>query len=218
MPKIAWLCFDLGGTLVDESAQERAMIASACGALAAEGIDVAPDAFYRLMIEASIAYKTPYREAIRLCTSSPEQFERVRAAARYPAELARLYSGVPELLAALSAKYRLGVIANLGPGIEEYLEGLGIRRYFSVLAGSGDVGFSKPDPTLFRWALEKAGCAPERAAMVGDRLDNDIYPAKQLGLATVWVKQGIAAHQTPKSADYTPDDTIERIGKLERLF
>ena len=208
----------MGGTLVDETGQEKAMITAARAALEAEGIHVSFDGFYRLMIDASAAYKTPYREVLRQLTDSPEQFERVRAAAPYPAGLARLYPGVPEMLAALSSRYKLGVIANQGAGMENWMETLGIRRYFRVFAGSRDVGFEKPDPAIFRWALDAAGCAPCDAAMIGDRLDNDIYPAKRLGMRTVWVNQGIAAYQTPKNADYEPDYTIENIIELEKLF
>ena len=215
---ITWLFFDMGGTLNDETEQEKAMVAAARDALVAEGIHVSCDDIYRLMIDASIAYQTPHREAFRQLTNSQEQFERVRVASPYPAKLAHLYAGVPEMLAALSGKYRLGVIANQGAGMEQWLTHLGIHQYFSVFAGSRDVGLAKPDQAIFRWALDAAGCAPSEAVMIGDRLDNDIYPAKSLGLSTVWVKQGIAAYQTPKSVDYMPDYTIERITELAKLF
>lgn len=39
----------------------------------------------------------------------------------------------------------------------------------------------KPDPKLFTIACAQAGCAPEDAVMIGDRLDNDIAPAKAIG-------------------------------------
>lgn len=35
-----------------------------------------------------------------------------------------------------------------------------------------------------------AKCKPENAVMIGDRIDNDIVPAKQLGMKTIWIKQG----------------------------
>ena len=35
-----------------------------------------------------------------------------------------------------------------------------------------------------------AGCQAENAVMIGDRLDNDIAPAKKLGMKTVWIRQG----------------------------
>ena len=44
------------------------------------------------------------------------------------------------------------------------------------------MGRSKPAPNLFLSALEAVGCAPEEACMVGDRIDNDIRPAKKLGM------------------------------------
>src|SRR5207248_1894328 len=47
---------------------------------------------------------------------------------------------------------------------------------------------SKPDPALFRRALDRAGARPEECLMVGDRLDNDVAPASLLGLTTAWVR------------------------------
>ena len=41
------------------------------------------------------------------------------------------------------------------------------------------------------------GCKPEESMMVGDRLDNDIHPAKAMGMKTVWIRHGLAQHQNP---------------------
>jgi ribonucleotide monophosphatase NagD (HAD superfamily) len=50
--------------------------------------------------------------------------------------------------------------------------------------------------------------------MVGDRLDNDIAPAKRLGMQTIRVLQGFARHQRPRSAAEEPDHTIRAIADL----
>ena len=54
-------------------------------------------------------------------------------------------------------------------------------------------GVSKPDRHIFEIALERSCCKPENAVMIGDRIDNDIVPAKQLGMKTIWVKQGLGS-------------------------
>ena len=51
--------------------------------------------------------------------------------------------------------------------------------------------FQNPDRRIFEIALERSGCKPENAVMIGDRIDNDIVPAKQLGMKTIWIKTGI---------------------------
>ena len=50
-----------------------------------------------------------------------------------------------------------------------------------------------PDPEIFKLALERAGCALSEAVMIGDRLDNDIRPARLRGWKTIRVAQGFAA-------------------------
>ena len=42
-----------------------------------------------------------------------------------------------------------------------------------------------------------ADCRPENAVMVGDRLDNDIRPAKELGMKTIRIRKGIAVYAKP---------------------
>lgn len=50
--------------------------------------------------------------------------------------------------------------------------------------------------------------------MIGDRLDNDIIPAKQLRMKTVWVRQGFAKYQSIKSNDEQPDYIIDSIADI----
>ena len=63
-----------------------------------------------------------------------------------------------------------------------------------------------------------ADCRPENAVMVGDRLDNDIFPAKSLGMKTVWLRRGFGALQIPKGPKYTPDHTIDSLTELPGIF
>jgi len=91
------------------------------------------------------------------------------------------------LLARLQTSYHLGVVANFTGNLELCLEELGIMRYFSVVADSGRVGITKPDPRLFQHALTQPGLVAKPAWMVGDNFDADIRPAATLGLSTAWI-------------------------------
>ena len=71
---------------------------------------------------------------------------------------------------------------------------------------------------IFRIALERADCMPEEAVMVGDRIDNDIIPAKKLGMKTVWIKQGFGKYYKPNSAEDKPDQTINTLNEVTDLF
>ncbi|RKJ18050.1 HAD family hydrolase [bacterium D16-50] len=69
---------------------------------------------------------------------------------------------------------KAGIIANQSLGSEERLKKFGIWKYIDILVASAEEGIAKPDKRIFETALTRAGCKPEEAAMVGDRLDNDI--------------------------------------------
>lgn len=92
-----------------------------------------------------------------------------------------------ELLARLQPSYHLGVVSNFTGNLECCLEELGVMRYFSVVADSGRVGITKPDPRLFQHALSWPGLVARPAWMVGDNFDSDIRPAAALGLSTAWL-------------------------------
>ena len=91
------------------------------------------------------------------------------------------------LLGSLQRTYRLGVVSNFTGNLERCLEELRLMRYFTVVADSGAVGVSKPDPRLFQHALDRPGVDPGPAWMVGDNFDSDIRPAAKLGLYTAWL-------------------------------
>ena len=113
------------------------------------------------------------------------------AAREVRAEFARLsppVTGALGLVERLARRYRLGLIANQGSECRARLKALGLLGRFRVVALSEERGTYKPDPGLFRWAVEQAGAAPSDCVMVGDRLDNDIAPALALGMAAVWVR------------------------------
>ena len=200
----------MGFTLADETAvwekrcREQAELpeARALGLTAAD--------IYREIEEASRQYKPQFRTVI-------EKY-RFTQAAPYRGELETLYPDAIPVLKTLCQKYSLGVIANQTQGLQKRLEEWDIAAYFSVVASSWEVNASKPDPAIFRYALAQANCAPEHALMIGDRLDNDIYPAKALGMKTLRIMQGFGALQIPKSPDFAPDFTVGSLNGLLTLL
>jgi len=94
--------------------------------------------------------------------------------------------GMPRALEQLAGEFSLGILANQLRESLDALAALGIKRHFRIFAVSELIDLKKPEPAIFEWALREAGCAPEEAVMVGDRIDNDIVPARQAGWWTVW--------------------------------
>jgi FMN phosphatase YigB (HAD superfamily) len=91
------------------------------------------------------------------------------------------------LLDRLQQSFHLGVVSNFTGNLEQCLQELGVMKYFSVVADSGRVGVTKPDPRLFQHALTKAGLGAMPSWMVGDNFESDIRPAAALGLRTAWL-------------------------------
>ncbi len=91
----------------------------------------------------------------------------------------------------LSKKYKIGVIANQSLGTADRLEKHGVLKFIDLVIAFAEEGVEKPDKRIFEIALSRAGCKPENAVMIGDRVDNDIIPAKKIGMKTIRVKQGM---------------------------
>lgn len=114
---------------------------------------------------------------------------------------------VEEVLDALDGRgVRLGLISNWGTlvSLREILERIGIRDRFAVVVVSGEEGMAKPDPRIFRLALERLGEEPSpHVAYVGDDLIADVAPARALGLTPILVDRGgrFEDHDGPRVTD-----------------
>ncbi len=130
-----------------------------------------------------------------------------------------LYPDAMECLKKLHLFYKTGIIANQYLGSEEWLRKFGLWEYIDVLAASAKEGVSKPDIRLLEIALEKAECSAKEEAMVGDRLDNDIVPANQLGMYTIWIRQEDWKNAQPRKRIGVPDRMVYTLTQLiENLF
>ena len=99
-----------------------------------------------------------------------------------------LFDDALTALDALAAKgVKLGVISNFESWLNVMLDHLEIKSRFEVLAISGDLGWEKPDPRIFKWAMEEAGAEPHECLHVGDSPHFDAIPAQQLGMTGVLI-------------------------------
>lgn len=112
-----------------------------------------------------------------------EEF-RAELSSRYD-ELVPVLPGVTQVLETTHRLIPMGLLANQPAECAQSLKRRGLWSFFKVHGISDIVGMSKPDVAFFRWALEQAGVRAEQCVMVGDRMDNDVTPAKALGMKTV---------------------------------
>ena len=91
----------------------------------------------------------------------------------------------PETIAVLEAlhrRYKLGVVSNFDGRLRMILEQLGISKFFAEVVISSEVGADKPDPLIFRRALQLAGVLPNETLHVGDDPVNDWEGAAAAGI------------------------------------
>ncbi|MCX7019984.1 MAG: HAD family hydrolase [bacterium] len=112
--------------------------------------------------------------------------------------------GMADAVRRMAPHYRMGLIANQPRDARGVLDEYGLLSLFDIAAISGELKLDKPHPGIFRWALEKAGVPAERALMIGDRIDNDIRPAKALGMKTLWLRLNF------DQRGWKPSDEFER--------
>jgi REG-2-like HAD superfamily hydrolase len=97
----------------------------------------------------------------------------------------------PDVLPALDALkergLRIGAVSNWVWQLPELLHSLELVRHFDFIAASARVGFEKPHPAIFRYALEQAGVEAGEALHVGDHLDADVEGARAVGITPVLI-------------------------------
>ncbi len=202
---VKWLFFDLGGTVYDETFSDKQRIDRL---IEKAQLDIAYDDFYAEMQKSATEFApSPFgsaREKLGIEENVP-----------YSNEKEILYPNAVEVIRKLSEKYKLGIIANQPPNTAKRLKKDGLYDLFQICLLSECVNLFKPDTSFFKRALEETECQPHEAVMIGDRLDNDVFPAKSVGMKTVRIVQGLYSVQCARSDEYAAD---YEIGKLEELI
>jgi HAD superfamily hydrolase (TIGR01549 family) len=105
---------------------------------------------------------------------------------------AELVDGAGDVVPRLAGEMRLGIVSNYphSPVVRATLSRFGLAQYFSVIAVSADLGWLKPCPEIYRFALAELGAAASTTWFVGDDLENDIRGPKALGFRTAWIVAG----------------------------
>ena len=142
-----------------------------------------------------------------LPSGDAEELNRL-ARSHYEVPTASMYPDARPTLAALATRYKLGVVCNPNEQQRAALKRDGLMQYFAVVVHPEQVGpGTGPDPRMWKRALEETGVQANRAVHVGNRIDNDIRPAKQAGLHTVWLLRGEAP----------PSPTVEQLSEPDAI-
>ncbi|ADG89425.1 HAD family hydrolase [Thermobispora bispora] len=185
--RIEAVFFDVGETLVDETHEYGTW---------ADWLGV-PRHTFSAVFGAVLARGGDYREVFqhfRPGFDLTEERER-RARAGQPETFGEenLYPDARPCLAELKAMgLRVGVAGNQTARAERILRSLDLP--VDVIGTSDGWGVEKPDRRFFERVVAEAGCPPQAVLYVGDRIDNDIRPALEVGLRTALVRRGPWAH------------------------
>lgn len=201
---IKWLFFDVGSTLVDESKcyEDRYL-------KAIKNTSITYDELLEKVIAFSKQNRNGDHPAIEYFgLKLPE----------WNTDLEYLYADTKFVLSDLSKKYNIGIIANQTLGTKQRLKNWGILNYIDLVVSSAEEGVAKPNPDIFKIALSKSLCAEQNAVMIGDRIDNDIVPAKTIGMRTIWVKQGFAQYQKPRNDFEKADFIVDELTQLLKIL
>jgi HAD superfamily hydrolase (TIGR01549 family) len=147
-------------------------------------------------------------EGLQLYTSVPKSEFHLLEKVFTAHELGRIPPAYAELLQRLSRSHQLGLVSNIWGSKQSWLAEFtraGIKGLFAVEVFSSDSHSIKPSLVLFQKALQ-AFSASARILFVGDSLDRDMKPAKQLGLSTAWIG---TTRTIPPNVDYIFSNLLE---------
>ena len=205
-----WVVFDLGETLVDETRNWGRW---------ADHLAVPRLTFFAVM-GAVIAERRPHTDAIDYVRPGFRMEEELAAKTAagngWVVEADDLYPDALPVLGQLRRRgYRLAVMANQPLQAAPFLATLPV----DAVATSAEWELAKPDPRFFERICRTLGSPPADIAYVGDRVDNDVLPAKAAGMVAVHVRRGpwgVLHAQWPEAVD--ADARIDQLAELPEVL
>lgn len=222
--RFRWLTFDCYGTLID---WERGIFGALRPVLRAHGKTLGDGELLALYAElereAEREYK-PYRDVLREVVRGfgrKLDFMPTQTEVESLAESLAGWQPFPDTVDALrrlKTKYKLAIISNVDDDLFA-TTAQHLQVPFNHVITAQQVGSYKPSLNNFRVALARIGAPAEQVLHVAQSLFHDIAPAKQLGLATVWVnRKSVRPGGATVAADATPDLEVADLAELARLL
>lgn len=97
-----------------------------------------------------------------------------------------LFEGTFDILEHLKDRYQLHIITNgFDEAQQKKMDNANISKYFATITNSEIAGVKKPNPIIFKYALEKANAKPHESIMIGDSLEADVLGAMDVGFDAI---------------------------------
>jgi len=240
---IETLLFDFGGTL---DANGVAWKERFCRLYRAEGLEIATDVFessffaaddslvgsldpatdlsgtvHALVdkLDAELARRSAGAGKASIAAGRSEGDRGRRVASRFLSEASAAFARNRPVLQALNERYRLGIVSNFYGNLEAVCHSAGLASLFATLVDSHRVGAEKPDPAIFRVALESLRATPDTTVLVGDSLRRDREGARRTGLRFVWMApQGVEGAEGAASSHPAVDHAVSELRDLMKIL
>lgn len=214
-PKL--ILFDLDDTLCDHDTSLRLRLRMAFAAAIGDELATDLDDLVDASVQRSISGTDHFHEILALFgTTDPQAIE--RAVASYVADRyygLEMFEEALEVIDVIKRQATVGIVTNGPSRIQrDKVLKLQIGDLFSFILVSEEEGSWKPDPVIFRRALELGKAQPEEAVFVGDSPDHDIAGAHAAGLTSVWVNRRGRAWPGGPAPNYEISDLRELISLL----
>ena len=232
------LLFDFGGTLDADGVAWKERFYTH---YRAEGLDMTPEAFDAAFFTADdrlvggLPLDTDLSRTVHALTTNLEaELARLgaeiiregtnggrgrRVASRFLSEASAAFARNRPVLKALSVRYRLGIVSNFYGNLEAVCHGAGLTPLFATIADSHRIGAEKPDPAIFRAALEPLRATPETTLLVGDSLRRNREGARRIGMGFVWIApRDMQASEAQVSGEPPDHSVVVRLGDLAKFL
>ena len=133
----------------------------------------------------------------------------------------RVFPEAQRVLEKLKARgVAMGVVSNWDYELPQILENLGLKKYFSFVLSSAEVGSAKPSLQIFEraWQLARSirpQLQSDECIYIGDNFQKDVEPAQKIGWTPLWLvrkKRDLTSGDTPET------EHIARVRSLRPLL
>ena len=228
------LLLDLDDTILDDSGGIERSWKGACAGSARELGTIDPETLYQAIERTRVWFwsdserhrrgrldlSAAAREVVALALGECGAADASLAAAiaeRYRTRRAAGFEPFPGALDTVrwlrQSGCRLALVTN---GSGEMQRGkivrFGLASLFDAILIEGELGFGKPDPRIYKQALEELSVSAADTWMVGDNLDWDVAQPQRIGMLGIWVDARGAG--VPDTSDVRPDRVVRRLSDL----
>lgn len=99
----------------------------------------------------------------------------------------QLFEGTHEILKHLYPNYKLHIITNGFNDVQfKKIENSGLSNYFDKIVTSEDAGVKKPNPIIFKYALDTVNASAKESIMIGDNWETDVMGALNNGIDAIY--------------------------------